>query len=104
MVHLDLESGSWGEFADRERTESGFLEMVLGVGWGGGQTANSLLLRTTWYQGSTEVIYGLCPPRIPPFLRLLCGLIEALLGSGFVIGHNYWQTAVVVQAGFCWGR
>lgn len=34
MVHLDLESGSWGEFADRERTESGFLEMVLGVGWG----------------------------------------------------------------------
>ncbi|OBS59595.1 hypothetical protein A6R68_09282 [Neotoma lepida] len=35
MVHLDLESGNWGGFADSERTESGFLERVFGAGGGG---------------------------------------------------------------------
>lgn len=39
-----------------------------------------------------------------PLLRLLFRLIEALLGSGFVIGGNCWQAVVVVQAGFCWGK
>lgn len=42
--------------------------------------------------------------RTGPLLRLLFRLIEALLGSGFVIGGNCWQAAVVVQAGFCWGK
>lgn len=40
---------------------------------------------------------GLYPLSNPSFLRPLCRLIKALLGSGFVIGYNYWQTAVMAQ-------
>jgi hypothetical protein len=40
---------------------------------------------------------GLYPLSNPSFLRPLCRLIQALLGSEFVIGYNYWQTAVVAQ-------
>lgn len=40
---------------------------------------------------------GLYPLSNPSFLRSLCRLIQALLGSEFVIGYNYWQTAVVAQ-------
>lgn len=40
-----------------------------------------------------------------PLLRPLFRLIEALLGSGFVIGGNCWQPAVVVvQEAFVGGN
>ena len=40
-----------------------------------------------------------------PLLRPLFRLIEALLGSGFVIGGNCWQAAVVVvQEAFVGGN
>lgn len=65
------------------------------VGGGEGGAGQQPSPQDYFLSGHMQGFYTLSSPS---FLRFLCKLIEALLGSGFVIGHNYWQTVVLVHA------